>query len=110
MVPQENPLQAGLSAPSIPMGLKIAANLLRALFILLLAAVLLRVSAPQSETILSAYETPSDLVRMILGLAIAAWLVVQLFRGPTDVNGYRTWLYLGIAGVPFALVCLFAIW
>ena len=65
---------------------------------------------PQSETYWSAYETPGDLVRLVLGIAVCIWLVVQLFRGPRDANGYRTWLYLGLAAVPFALICLIAVW
>jgi hypothetical protein len=29
---------------------------------------------------------------------------------PHDAAGYRTWLYLGLFAVPFALICLFALW
>lgn len=94
----------------IPAGLRIAAIVLRALFLAVLALITLRVSLPQNETIWTAYDTPSDVVRMVLGLAVAAWLVFQLFRGPRDQEGYRTWFYLGLVAVPFSLVCLFAAW
>lgn len=72
--------------------------------------VTVRVSMPQSETIWTAYETPGDLVRMTLGLAVCAWIVIQLFTLPKDAQAYRTWLYLGAAAVPFALLCVFAVW
>ena len=81
--------------------LRVAAIVLRTIFIVLLMVVALRVSLPQSETIWSAYETPADLIRMLLGLGVCAWLVMLLFQGPHDAQGYRTWLYLGLAAVPF---------
>lgn len=93
-----------------PAGLRIAAIVLRTLFIVMLALITFRVSLPQNETIWTAYDTPSDVVRMVLGLAVAAWLIFQLFRGPRDPEGYRTWFYLGLVAVPFSLICLFAAW
>ena len=68
------------------------------------------VSWPQNETIWSAYETPGDLVRMALGLVVCLWLLRHLFMLPKDPEGYRTWLYLGLAAVPFALILAFAVW
>jgi hypothetical protein len=47
---------------------------------------------------------------MVLGLVVCVWLVIQLFKGPKDADGYRTWLYLGLVAVPFALICLVAVW
>jgi hypothetical protein len=47
---------------------------------------------------------------MALGLAVCAWLVIQLWNGPKTANGYRVSLYLGLVAVPFALICLVAIW
>ena len=90
--------------------MRVTANVLRALFLGILALITFRVSLPQSETIWTAYDTPSDVVRMVLGLAVAAWLIYQLFRGPRDQEGYRTWFYLGLVAVPFSLICLFAAW
>lgn len=100
------------AAPSTgPSGLRIAAILFRTAFILIMVALVLRVSQPQSETIWSAYETPGDLVRLWLGIGACIWLVWQLFAGgPKDVYGYKTWLYLGLTAVPFSLICLIAIW
>lgn len=91
-------------------GLRLAAIALRTVFILTLLVLAVRVSLPQSETIWSAYETPADLVRMLLGLGLCLWFVILLFQGPRDARGYRTWLYLGLAAVPFALICLWAVW
>jgi hypothetical protein len=51
-------------------------------FIVALLLVTLRVSMPQSETIWTAYETPGDLVRLGLGLAVCIWAVSQLFVVP----------------------------
>jgi len=106
----ENHPEAKLPASNVSNVLRIAAILLRAIFICILLVLTLRVSMPQNETIWTAYDTPADLVRLILGLFVCIWLGVQLFYGPRDAKGYRTWFYLGLAVVPFALICLFAVW
>ena len=82
----------------------------RAVFIACLLAITVRVSMPQSETIWTAYETPGDLIRMALGFVVCLGIVIQLFMAPKDAQAYRTWLYLGLAAVPFALICVFATW
>ena len=46
----------------------------------------------------TAYDTPDDLVRLALGFAVCGWLVFKLFRLPEDAGGYRSWLYIGLAG------------
>ena len=91
--------QTELPAANIPTWQRIAGLTLRSVFILTLVALTLIVSLPQNETIATAYDTPNDLIRLLLGLAICIWLVVQLFRVPRDPAGYRTWLYLGGAAV-----------
>ncbi len=92
-------------------GLRLTALFFRTIFIFILMALVLRVSQPQNETFWSAYDTPDDLIRLALGIGACIWLGWQLFTGgPKDVQGYRTWLYLGLTVVPFSLVCLFAIW
>jgi hypothetical protein len=106
----QNAPQAKLPASEVPSGLRIAAILLRTAFIFVLVALMIRVSLPQSETIWSAYETTGDLIRLSFGVGVSIWLVRQLFRGPNDAQGYRTWLYLGLVAVPFSLICLVAIW
>jgi hypothetical protein len=107
----ENSAESALSDGPIPVGLRIAANVLRALFIVVLVLITVLVSMPQNETFWTAYDTPSDLVRMVLGLAVVVWLAFQLFTGgPRDQHGYRTWLYLGLVAVPFSVICLAAVW
>ncbi|MGA9009475.1 MAG: hypothetical protein WBE48_09130 [Xanthobacteraceae bacterium] len=110
MATSENMPEAKVPASQGSNGLRIAATVLRTAFIFILMALMVRVSLPQSETIWSAYETPGDLIRLWLGIGVCIWLVVQLFHGPNDAHGYRTWLYLGLAAVPFTLICLLAVW
>lgn len=93
-----------------PYGVRLMATALRIAFIALLLIVTVRVSLPQSETLWTVYDTPGDLVRLALGLLVCAWIAVQLFAIPFDDKGHRTWLYLGLAAVPFALVCIVATW
>lgn len=107
---RETTPETGSPGSNIPVSLKIAGALLRAVFIAAMVAVTLLVSMPQNETIWTAYDTPSDLVRIILGVAVCIWLVIQLFRTPQDAAGYRTWIYLGLTAVPFALICLVYLW
>jgi TRAP-type C4-dicarboxylate transport system permease small subunit len=93
-----------------PAILRITGTILRAVFIIVMVAVTLRVSMPQNETVWTAWDTPSDLVRMAMGIVVCIWLVIQVFRMPKNVADYRTWLYLGLAAVPFAVICLIAVW
>jgi archaellum biogenesis protein FlaJ (TadC family) len=94
----------------VPLGLRIASTVLRVAFIALLLVVTVRVSMPQNETIWTAYDTPGDLVRMALGLVVCIWIAVQLFAAPKDAHGHRTWIYLGLVAVPFALICIIGTW
>jgi TRAP-type C4-dicarboxylate transport system permease small subunit len=105
----EHPPEAKLSG-DVSHTLRISAVVLRTLFIVLLLVLTLRVSLPQSETIWTAYDTPADLVRLILGLGVCAWLVYQLFQVPHDAGSSRTWFYLGLVAVPFTLIVLFVAW
>ncbi len=98
------------AAAEISLRLRVVGATLRTIFILAILVIIVEVSLPQSETIWTAYDTPGDLVRMALGLGVGIWIAVQLFIMPKDAQGYRTWLYLGIVGVPFALFCAAALW
>lgn len=101
---------AKFPSANVTRGVRIAAAFLRATLICILVLLIWHISLPQSETIWTAYDTPIDLVRLALGVVVCIWLVVQLFRGPRDAAAYRTWLYVGIVAVPFALICLVAVW
>lgn len=110
MARQDNQSDANSPAAEVSSRLRTAAVLLRATFICLLLVLTWRVSLPQNETLLTAYDTPGDFVRLVLGLAVCIWLVIQLFHGPRDGDAWRTWFYLGLAAVPFTLICLVAVW
>jgi hypothetical protein len=90
--------------------LRILATTLRALFLAALIVIIARVSSPQSETIWTVFETPEDVVRLALGFAACAWLVVHIFMFPKDAEGYRTWLYFGLVSVPLAWAIALAKW
>jgi hypothetical protein len=90
--------------------MRVAGITLRTVFVVLLLVLTLRVSLPQNETIWTAYDTPADLVRLILGVGVCAWLGYQLFQIPKDADSSRTWFYLGLVAVPFTVITLFAVW
>lgn len=98
------------AADEVPRRVRLAAIALRTTFMLILLAVTVRVSAPQSERLWSVYETPGDLVRLALGIAVVLWIVIHMFMTPKDANAYRTWLRLGPIAVLFALICAIGIW
>lgn len=102
--------QPSSSSERTARALRLGAVLLRTVFIFTLVLITVIVSLPQNETIWTIYDTPLDVVRALLGLGVCLWLIFQLFKGPRDAPGYRTWFYLGLAAVPFALICLVAIW
>jgi F0F1-type ATP synthase membrane subunit a len=82
----------------------------RTIFIAILVVITARVASPQLEHVWSLWETPSDLVRVALGVAVCVWLLVHLFIVPKDPGGYRTWLYLGIIILPLSVLCTMVIW
>jgi hypothetical protein len=71
---------------------------------------ILRVSQPQSETVWSAYETTGDLVRLALGLSTCLWMVIQVFSFPKDADACRIWVYLGLIGIPAAMLLVAITW
>ena len=100
----------GDASTKIPVSLRILAIILRALFIGALVAITVRVSTPQSETLWSVHETPADLVRLALGLAVCLWVVIHLFILPRTVEGYKRWVYLGLVIAPLASAVAIIIW
>ena len=105
-----SPTSVGTPQPTIPMGLRILAIVLRTLFIGALVAITVRVSSPQSESLASVYETPGDLIRLGLGSAVCVWIVFHLFMLPRTAEGYRTWVYLGLVVAPLAWAIAIIIW
>ena len=100
----------GATSPQPSARLRTAGLVLRAVFIVALVVVTVHVSMPQNETIWTAYDTPGDLIRLMLGLTVCIGVLIQLFTVPKDAQAYRTWLYLGLAAVPFAVICIVGIW
>ena len=94
----------------IPIGLRLSAIILRALFVGALLAITVSVSTPQSETLWSVHETPGDLIRLALGLAVALWIVIHLFTIPKNVEAYKRWVYLGLVVAPVSLAAAVVIW
>jgi len=107
---QTGPSNVGMPEATIPMGVRILAIALRALFIAALVAVTVRVSSPQSETLASVHETLGDLVRLALGFAVCLWISIHLFMPPRTAEGYRTWVFLGLLVAPLAWAVAFIIW
>lgn len=103
---------AGAVSPDskIPTRLRITSTVLRAVFIASLLTVIAHVSMPESEPIWRAYQAPGDLIRMALGIVISVWIAIQLFAVPKDAQAYQTWLYLGLAAVPFTMICIVGVW
>jgi len=110
MKPAETLPDTALAGHAVPLGLRAAAIILRTIFVCALLVITMRVATPQSETIWSLLDSPGDLIRVALGLVAGIWIVAHLFMLPRDAEGYRTWVYLGLALVPLALACAVAVW
>jgi hypothetical protein len=104
---EARPAPAGLA---IPRSLWIASIVLRASFIVTLLILIGHSSMPQSEGFWTLYDTPTDLLRLGLGVAAFAWTAVQLFVLPRDAHAYQTWFYIGLVGTPFLIVCIIGTW
>jgi hypothetical protein len=96
------------SGPSLPVWIGGVAA--RTLFLIVLTLITARVARPQMEHLTSIYETPGDLIRVLMGVGVCAWFVVNLFILPKDPGAYRTWMYLGIAILPLSVLCAVVIW
>lgn len=99
-----------LPGSKLPTSMWLAGVVARTLFIGILIIITARVASPQLEHFSSLYETPSDLVRVVLGLGVCVWLAIHLFVLPQDTEGYRTWAQLGLILVPLAILCAFVVW
>jgi hypothetical protein len=83
---------------------------LRTLFLLVVIAIIVRVAAPQNETLWSSYDTPSDLFRIVLGVFVGGFVAVQIFLYPKSPAEMRKWVPIGLAVVPLALLCAAVVW
>jgi hypothetical protein len=93
-----------------PPGVRRTGMIFRTIFICILIVITARVSSPEVEHIWAVYETPGDLIRVVLGFAICVWLVANLFVPPRDVAGYRTWFYMGFALIPLSILLGVVTW
>ena len=82
----------------------------RTIFLIVLIVLTARVASPQMERLSTIYETPGDLIRVLMGVAVCAWFIVNVFKLPKDGGAYRTWLYMGIALLPLAALCAYVVW
>ena len=82
----------------------------RTIFLIVLTVLTARVASPQIERLSSVYETPGDLIRVLMGVGVCALFIVNLFILPKDAGAYRTWMYLGIAVLPLSVLCAFVLW
>jgi hypothetical protein len=89
---------------------KLAGMIVRGLFLVILIAVTARAASPQVENIWSVLETPGDFIRVAVGFIACAWFAAHIFIPPRDPSAYETWLYLGPALLPLALLCAVVVW
>jgi hypothetical protein len=82
----------------------------RTIFLIVLTVLTARVASPQMERLSSLYETPGDLIRVLMGVGVCGWFIVNLFILPKDSGAYRTWMYMGLALLPLAALCAYVVW
>jgi len=102
--------RGAVPATNISRQLRLGALALRTVFIVAVMILTVHVSLPQRANVWTILETPDDLMRAIVGVSVCVWGVMQLFTAPKDSHAYRTWFYIGLAGVPFVLICMVGIW
>src|SRR6202022_2122294 len=106
----EAPPDATAAAFGLPLRFGGAAIFLRSIFVCALLVITVRVSTPQNETIWTVFDSLGVAIRLVLGLVVCIWIIAHLFMLPKDAEGYRTWVYLGVALAPLALACAVAVW
>ena len=82
----------------------------RTLFLIVLTIMTARVASPQIERLSLIYNAPGDFVRVLIGVGVCAWFIVNLFILPKDPGAYRTWMYLGLAVIPLSMLCAVVVW
>jgi hypothetical protein len=93
----------------VPTHLKIAGIFFRSIVIVTLFVVVARVATPQHIGRGWLDISLGDFIRAALGLGFCLWMLAHLFILPRDAEGYRTWIYLGIALIPL-LLAFITIW
>jgi hypothetical protein len=106
----QRPSGSEMEVAAIPLWLRILVMVLRALFFGALVAVTVRLSSPQSETIWTVYETPSDLIRVAVGFTVCLWIVVHFFMFPKRADVFTAWVRIGLVVTPLALAMAIAVW
>jgi hypothetical protein len=101
---------ANKPSPNLPIGIRLAGIAVRTLFLIVLTVMTVRVAAPQVENIWSVLETPSDFIRVVVGFALCAWFVINLFILPRDPEAFRIWMYLGPVILPLSGLCVVVGW
>lgn len=82
----------------------------RTIFLIVLIVLTARVASPQIERLSSIYETPGDLIRVLMGVGVCGWFVVNVFKLPKDAGAYRTWIYMGLGLLPLGALCAYVVW
>ena len=83
----------------MPKYLRVAGALVRSLFIVTLMAITWSLTIPLKATDFAHFST-GDFIRVAIGILICLGMTLELLRQPRDVEGYRTWVYIGV-GVAF---------
>ena len=105
-----NPSREEDTTSKLPLHIWAGGVALRTIFLFILIVLTARVASPQVERLTTLYDTPGDLIRVLIGVAVSAWCIVNVFKLPRDADAYRTWIYMGIGLVPLALLCAYAVW
>jgi hypothetical protein len=80
--------------------IKIAGLIFRAIFIVTFAFAVLWSSWPRGGSLATLSRMPTlELVRGALGVVISLAAIVQIFIPPKDKEAFKTWTYIGIAGI-----------
>jgi hypothetical protein len=106
----ENDLATSRAKSELPASVRLAAVVLRSLFLIILIVMVARVASPQMAGRTWYDVPPGDLIRVGLGFGICALALVDLFILPKDPGAYRMWMNFGIVLVPVLLIFVIAIW